>query len=198
MQVEPPKKFVDKEDKFLVSSLSTSTSSLIFSTRCASRTAWSRMTSWWRSNARTSAPLPPWKHLPGCSFFKIGSVISILLQKHTLIHWTTILIEGHVVGTICALIKIFRGDNNFCLTITDSGRLKLKEDHPYYYQVINNSLLSVAGKYQKKWKQPIPSSKFSCLSQQHNKCSHKQCNEPSLCFTDFVVSKQKKWKSAQK
>ena len=28
-----------------------------------------------------------------------------------------------------------RGDNNFCLTLTDSGRLKLKENHPYYYQV---------------------------------------------------------------
>ena len=33
--------------------------------------------------------------------------------------------------------SIFRGDNNFCLTITDSGRLKLKEDHPYYYQVLS-------------------------------------------------------------
>ena len=33
-------------------------------------------------------------------------------------------------------LKTFRGDNTFCLTITDSGRLKLKEDHPYYYQVI--------------------------------------------------------------
>ena len=33
--------------------------------------------------------------------------------------------------------SLSRNDERFCLTITDSGRLKLKEDHPYYYQVGN-------------------------------------------------------------
>ena len=69
-QVEPPKKFVDKEEKFLVSFHLFTFHQYNFNDhapRFAFRTVWLTRTSWWRSNALTSALQPLWKHLPGCS-----------------------------------------------------------------------------------------------------------------------------------
>lgn len=34
-----------------------------------------------------------------------------------------------------SMALLAKEDENFCLKVTDTGRLKLKEDHPYYYQV---------------------------------------------------------------
>jgi len=76
VQVEPPKKFVHKEDKFLV------------------------------------------------------CVPDGLIDEDKLVE-----IKCPYKCSSASMETLARGDNNFCLTITDSGRLKLKEDHPYYYQV---------------------------------------------------------------
>ena len=85
--------------------------------RCASLTVWLTRTSWLRSSALTSALLPPWRPSQG-----------IKTENFLILTWLFIHFDN---------FSIFRGDNNFCLTITDSGRLKLKEDHPYYYQVLS-------------------------------------------------------------
>ena len=50
--------------------------------------------------------------------------------------------EGKIVEIKCpykcskeTMESLARSDEHFCLKITDNGRLKLKEDHDFYYQV---------------------------------------------------------------
>jgi len=43
-----------------------------------------------------------------------------------------------------SMLTLAKEDTNFCLQVTESGRLKLKENHPYFYQV--QGMLRICGK----------------------------------------------------
>ena len=71
--------------------------------------------------------------------FQVGMIVSVAtLSVKSSRYWPDLIVTR--VLTECCLFRtsmesLAKSDGSFCLSLSSEGRLRLREDHDYYYQV---------------------------------------------------------------